>query len=359
MSNRYTPDVTKYDLHKVWNDTSKEAYLYTKLDDNRTQCRLCPRNCKISDGQVGFCKVRKNINGTLYAQSYGKATHITVEKIETEAVFNYMPGADILSLGNFGCNLDCDYCQNWMYSQFQYTNPDEIYAYTIDNVIAKAKENDVKILSWTYNDPAVWFEFVYDTAKEARKNGLQNLFKSAFFLSREAIDMLCEVIDVFAISIKAMDEEYYSKFTKGWLQPVLDNAKTIHDSGIYYEISNLVVTGLTNNDESYDKMIHFILNNLSVDTPIHFTRFHPDYKYMDYEKTPVDDVAAARNRAAEKGINYAYIGNTFAHDCLNTYCPKCKALLIERQGLHTYLKDSINSNGVCKECGYQTKVVVG
>jgi pyruvate formate lyase activating enzyme len=148
----------------------------------------------------GSATVRKNIGGTLYAQSYGKATHVAIERIETEALFHYRPGDRILSLGNIGCNLDCDYCQNWMYSQFQYTAPEHIHRYSTEEVISRAVANGVNVLSWTYNDPAVWFEFVVDTAREARKRGLLNLFKSAFFLTREAVEQLCDVIDVFAIS---------------------------------------------------------------------------------------------------------------------------------------------------------------
>jgi pyruvate formate lyase activating enzyme len=354
--NHFYENAEKYNLHLEWNDKRKEAYLYKKMDKNKVQCGLCPRQCIIGDGKVGFCKVRKNIDGVLYAQSYGKATHVTVEKIETEAVFNYQPGADILALGNFGCNLDCDYCQNWMYSQFQYTSPGHIHEYTSKQVIDMALANDIKILSWTYNDPAVWFEFVMDTAAEAKKYGLKNLFKSAFFLTREAVEQLCQVIDIFAISIKAIDEKYYKTFTKAWLRPVLDNAKVIHEKGIHYEISNLVVTGLTNNDSSYDKMIDFVLEELSPGIPVHFTRFHPDYKYIDYEKTPMEDVESARTRAFERGLKYAYIGNAFDGEGLNTYCPGCRELLIERYGLHTYIKDTLAADGKCLRCGYGTGI---
>jgi pyruvate formate lyase activating enzyme len=354
--NQFFENAKKHNLHLQWQDKRKEAYLYKKLDNGKVQCGLCPRACLIGNNNVGYCKVRKNIDGVLYAQSYGKATHVTIEKIESEAVFHFMPGADILSLGNFGCNLDCEYCQNWMYSQFQYTAPQHIHEYTSGQIIDIALANNIKVLSWTYNDPAVWFEFVMDTAKEARKHGLKNLFKSAFFLTTAAVEQLCEVIDVFAVSIKAMDETYYSRFTKGWLQPVLDNTKLIHRKGIYYEISNLVVTGLTNNDENYNKMIDFVLNELSVEIPLHFTRFHPDYKYTHVEKTPVRDVSRARELAMERGLEYVFIGNTFAGEELNTYCPGCGELLIERYGLHTYIKESLGRDGKCRKCGYRTRI---
>ncbi len=356
MSNVFSDSVPQYNLHLKWADTTKEAYLYERLANDKVQCLLCPRRCKIAPNSVGTCKVRKNIGGRLFAQSYGKATHNTVERIETEAIHHYMPGARILALGNFGCNLDCDYCQNWAYSQFQYTSPEHVYEYTTKQVIDTALQHDVPVLSWTYNDPAVWFEFVIDTAKESKKFGLKNLFKSAFFLTPEAVQELCKVIDVFAISIKAIDAAYYKKFTKGWLEPVLENAKLVHRSGIHYEVSNLVVTGLTNNQENYDKMIDFMLDDLSADIPLHFTRFHPDYKYMHYPKTPIEDVMAARDRARSRGLRYPYVGNAFQSPGLNTYCPACKELLIERYGLTTYVKPTIDREGKCLSCGYRTTV---
>ena len=152
---QWSHNVKKYNLFEKWNSTEKEAYLYTRLPGKKVQCQLCPRQCQINEGNVGFCKVRKNLGDILYAQSYGKASHVTIEKIETEAIFQFAPGADILSLGNIGCNLDCDYCQNWMFSQFQYTPPEVIHEYSSKDIIDFALKNNIKILSWTYNDPAV------------------------------------------------------------------------------------------------------------------------------------------------------------------------------------------------------------
>jgi len=356
MSHLWTPDTHKYNLHQTNTDTTKEAYLYDKLADGRVRCQLCPRQCVIVPGGVGFCKVRKNFGGVLFAQSYGKAVHVTVERIETEAVHHYRPGGRILSLGNFGCNLERSYCQNWRFSQFEYTAPEQIHEYSVQQVIDMAVADGIDILSWTYNDPAVWFEFVVDTAVEARKRGLKNLFKSAFFLTPAAVERLIDVIDIFAISIKSMDEVYYKTFTKGWLPPVLDATRQVHRSGRHYEISNLVVTGCTNTDLAYDKMISFVLDDLSPSVPLHFTRFHPDYKYMDHAKTPLADVERARQRALEAGLEYAYVGNCFESDGLNTYCPTCGELLILRYGLNTFVKPALDDDGVCRACGHKTTV---
>lgn len=354
MSHVYTPGHPTHDLHLKWNDRRKEAYMYERLSGGRVRCHLCPRRCLIAPGRVGFCKVRKNLDGTLYAQSYGKAAHITVERIETEAIFHYMPGARILSLGNFGCNLDCDYCQNWMFSQFQYTPESFIHDYSTDEVVRMAVAGGIPVISWTYNDPAVWFEFVVDTAAAARSAGVRNLFKSALFLTAEAVRELTRVIDVFAVSVKAMDPEYYKTFTKGWLEPVLEGTRLVKESGAHLEVSNLVVTGLTNDDASYDRMIDFVLADLGPETPLHFTRFHPDYKYRDYEKTPLADVERARERALARGLRHAYIGNAFASEGLHTPCPGCGARLVERYGLHAFPQPELLDDGTCAAYGFRS-----
>lgn len=358
MGNVWSETSKHYNLFKSFNRKDKEAYLYEKLQNGNVTCKLCPRNCNISHGNVGFCKVRKNIDGSLYAQSYGKATHMTIEKVETEAVFHFLPGSNILSLGNFGCNLDCDYCQNWMFSQFQYTSPDLIHDYTSEQIIDYAIKNNIKILSWTYNDPAVWFEFAFDTAKLAKEKGIISLFKSAHFLSEEAIKMLIEVMDVFAVSIKAIDKDYYKKFTKGWLDPVLNCAKIIYESGKHLEISNLVVTGLTNNDDNYQKMIDFVKYELDENIPLHFTRFHPDYKYTHVGRTPVEDVFRARELAIKNGLTNVYLGNVFENEGLNTFCKSCGQKLIQRYGLQSTILDSLDDNGYCRICGTNNQIIL-
>lgn len=356
MINQWNEHTCKHNIQNEWNDTTKEAYLYEKLDGNRVKCNLCPRKCIIEKGKVGVCKVRKNIDGVLYAQTYEKAAHLAVEKIETEAIFHYEPGADILSLGTIGCNLNCSYCQNWALSQAEYASANVISKCTSEAIIKRAKENNIKILSWTYNEPAVWFEFVIDTARMAKKQGIISLFKSAYFLSEEAIDLLTEVIDVFAISLKSISDEYYRVHTGGWIDPVLNCIKKIYHSGKHFEIENLVVTGLTDKEEEYLKLINFVLQELDCNIPLHFSSFHPDYKYTHLPKVNISDISKARDLAMSQGIKHVYVGNVFENKGLHTYCSKCQTKLIERFGLCSQILDTMDNAGKCKICGTDNHV---
>lgn len=358
MQNKWSTHACKFNIQDSWNDKTKEAYLYEKIENDKVRCLLCPRKCIIEKGKVGVCKVRKNIDGKLYAQTYAKAAHLAIEKIEAEGIFHYAPGEDILSLGTIGCNLNCSYCQNWSLSQTEYVSPNIISQCTSEDVIKKALENNVKILSWTYNEPAVWFEFVVDTAKKAKEYGLKNLFKSAYFMSDEAIKMLVDVIDVFAISLKAMTNDYYKTHTGGWISPVLNCIRRIYESGKPFEIENLIVTGLTDSDEEYVKLIEFVKNQLSINVPLHFSSFHPDYKYTHVGEAKVSDLERARELSIQSGIKYVYVGNVFQNAGLHTYCSKCGAKLIERYGLSSQLLDNLQEDGSCKICGENNHIMI-
>jgi pyruvate formate lyase activating enzyme len=357
MSIKWSEHACKYNLQNEWNDTLKEAYLYDRLStEHKVRCRLCPRNCVIQQGEVGFCKVRKNINGTLYAQTYEKAAHVAIEKIETEAIFHYEPGADILSLGTIGCNLNCSYCQNWSLSQAEYANPNIISQRTSEQIVNMALKNNIKILSWTYSEPAVWFEFVIDTARLARKHGLVSLFKSAYFLSEEATDMIIDAADLFAVSLKAMDNKYYQTHTQGWIAPVLNCTKKIHRSGKPLEIENLIVTGLTDKDSEYIKIIDFVKKELDESVPLHFSSFHPDYKYVHLPQADSSHLERARAMALERGLQYVYVGNVFENVGLHSYCSQCGTMLVERFGLNSRVLETLDRSGRCVKCGKNNNI---
>jgi pyruvate formate lyase activating enzyme len=321
--------------------------------NSKVECLLSPRHCKMDVGQTGFCRVRKNIEGTLYSLIYGKTVQLTQETIETEAVFHYAPGAPILSLGNIGCMLACDFCQNWKTAQVKHLDEKEIHYHTPEQVVDMALQRGIQILSWTYNDPVVWFEFVMDTARLARQKGLKNLFKSSFFVSLEAAAELCNVIDVFSISIKSMDEAFYRRLTKGWLPPVLEATKLVFANGKHVEISNLLITDLNDSEDDVERMSSWVLDNLSDEVPLHFVRFHPDYKYTHVSRTPIERLYRAREIARGMGIKYCYIGNV--HEWANTQSPDCGHCLVKRYGLNAYI-NGITEDNRCQKCGMESNI---
>ena len=340
-------------------NSNYEARLYKKLKDSKVQCSLCPRRCVIEDEATGRCGVRMNKKGTLYAISYGRAVHVAEEVIETEAVFHFAPGSRILSVGNVGCNLSCQFCQNWRFSQLEHIKEEDIYEYTPEQIVQMALDKGIKIISWTYNDPAIWLEFIQDTARLARRHGILSLFKSALFLTPEAIEAFMEVIDIFSISIKSLNPEFYRRLTGGWIDPVIKGTKMIFDAKRHHiEISNLIVTGANDNKKDYMDLINWAKRDLSVDVPLHFVRFHPNYKYTDVPRPAVETLQRARDLAIKAGIRHCYLGNVFMHEGANTYCANCGSLLVERRGLNARVIDlELNCRGyICRICKSGTDI---
>ena len=340
------------DLKQKLGLESHPARLYTKLPDGDVICHLSHRNCRIKSGGAGFCRVRQNENGELVTLNYGVSVEMTQEMIETEAVVHFAPGAPILSLGNIGCMLNCDFCHNWKTSQMKFVEKKDIYHYTPEQVVDTALSKGIGIISWTYNDPVVWHEFVCDTSRLAKKQGLLTLYKSAFSIDPRAVEELHDVIDIFSLSLKSMDPEFYRTVAKGSLEPVLEAIKQVHRFGDrHLEISNLIVTGRNDNLSEIDKVVHWILKELDENVPLHLVRFHPDYKYTGVARTSIDFLKRARLRAKELGLKHVYLGNVYEeHEGLNTHCGPCGALLVERFGLQTKMP-GLDERLRCRACG--------
>lgn len=287
--------------------------------------------------------------------NFGRSVHATEETIETEAVFHYQPGARILSMGNVGCMLNCDYCHNWKTSQARHVEDSDVHNYTPDDVVGIAKRHGIKVISWTYNDPVVWHEFVTETAALARQEGIVNLYKSAFFISAEAIEQLIPVIDIFSVSIKSMDPKYYRKITKGWLQPVLDGTKQVYRAGKHVEVSTLMVTDLSDNENTARDISNFVLNDLGPEVPTHFVRFHPDYKMTNTIRTPVDRLERAREVALDMGVHHVYLGNVYDTEATKTWCRHCGTLQVTRYGLNADMV-GIDAVGNCVQCGESANI---
>ena len=340
-----------------WRNKNKKASHWRKIDDlGGVECRLCPRQCKTKPGQDGFCKVRGNLNGRLFTYNYGRSVACAMESIETEAVYHYRPSARILSMGNVGCMLACDFCQNWETSIVEHLDVMNVQSYTPEEVFRLAKFNEIDIISWTYNDPVVWHEFVLETSRLARAEGIKTLYKSALYINRAPLEELIEEIDIFSISLKSMSADFYRRFTKGRLGPILDAIKLIHKSNRHLEISQLLVPGLNDQIKDIERTIDWVLDNLGPGVPLHFVRFHPDYKYLHVPRTSEEILLLAQELALEKGIRHCYIGNLFKEGVSNTTCKTCGSTLVKRLGLAVEVK-GITDNGRCMSCGEPVPIV--
>lgn len=344
-------------MSESWKNEPRPARLAEQLEDGVVRCHLSPRNCKIRPGQHGFCMVRANQGGQLVTLNYGRSVHATEETIETEAVFNFAPGDPILSMGNIGCMLNCDYCHNWKTSQARFVVDSDVYRYTPEEVVDIAERHGIRVISWTYNDPVVWHEFVRETAGLARERGMINLFKSAFFISAEAVEELLPVIDIFSISVKSMDPKYYRRLTKGWIEPVLEATKQVYDAGKHVEVSTLMVTDLSDNEKTARDIATFVGEKLDPSVPLHFVRFHPDYKMTDTIRTPIDRVEAGRRVALDMGIHNVYVGNVYDTDSTTTWCRFCGNVLVTRYGLNAQMI-GVTADNTCAQCGEATPLKV-
>lgn len=340
-----------------WRAEARPARLEERLDGDRVRCHLSPRNCEIAPGKLGFCGVRGNAGGRLVTFNYGRGVHPTEETIETEAVNHYAPGERILSVGNVGCMLHCDYCHNWKTSQARHVDDRDVHAFTPREIVAKAERLGIRMLSWTYNDPVVWHEFVLDTARLARERGLRNLYKSAFYISPRAVDELLPLIDVFSLSIKTIDPDVYRRVTKGRLEPVLEATKQVFRAGKHLEVSCLMVTDLTDDEETARGVAGWVARELSPDVPVHFVRFHPDYRMTDRGRTPVERLHRAREIARSMGLRHVYLGNVHDPEASSTRCLGCDALLVERFGLAARVV-GILPDGRCASCSAPSGVTL-
>ncbi|MEO0091899.1 MAG: AmmeMemoRadiSam system radical SAM enzyme [candidate division WOR-3 bacterium] len=326
----------------------KEAMFYKKLDNKRVLCELCPRHCVILPGKRGFCRNRENRDGTLYSVVYNRPCSIGIEPIEKAPFYHFLPGEMRLTLATASCNQRCKYCQNWQLSQSSVEELDNYYM-TPEDVVRIAQEKNLKIICFTYTEPVVFYEYMYDIAKLAKKSGIKAIVVSGGYINQEPLKQLCKVVDAIKIDLKGFTEKFYEDVCQTTLQPVLEACKTIKQEGIHLEIVNLVVPTLNDDTSKIKEMCLWIKENLGTDVPVHFTRFFPQYKLQNLPPTPIKTLEHAVEIAQRTGLNYVYIGNVPGHKYDNTYCPNCHKLLIKRQG-YSVIENNIVDNK-CKFCG--------
>ncbi len=326
---------------------SKEAYYYKKIGEN-VQCQLCPHQCTLAPDDRGICRDRVNKNGKLYSLVYGNPCAVHIDPIEKKPLFHFLPSTTIFSIATAGCNLRCLNCQNWNISQFQ---PEETNNYDLmpDKVVLAAKQYKCKSIAYTYSEPVAFYEYMYDTSKLAKKEGLKNVWVTAGYINEKPLRELSRVIDAANIDLKSFSEKIYNELNGATLKPVLNCLKIAKEEGIWVEITNLVVPTWTDDLEMIRGMCQWLYKNGFSNTPLHFSRFHPQYKLTHIPPTPISVLNNARKIALDEGIKFVYIGNVPGNKAESTYCPKCKKIVIGRRG-YTITENNLES-GNCKFCG--------
>lgn len=313
------------------NLSHKEAKYYKKLEDREIECTLCPRVCKLGDKERGYCGVRENDGGTYYTLVYGKACSLNVDPIEKKPFFHFLPGKTALSIATAGCNVNCKFCQNWEISQVR---PEQIRHIDLPplSVASTAKKYNSPVIAYTYSEPVVFFEYMVDTSKEARKRGIRNVVITGGHINQDPLKELIEVVDGIKVDLKSFSQDFYTKYVRGELQPVLDAIKIIAQSPVWLEIVYLVIPTLNDSREEIQRMCRWIKDEVGTHIPIHFSRFYPMYLMKNLPPTPVSTLEAVYQTAREEGHQFVYIGNVPGHKSENTYCPNCSNLVIQRQG---------------------------
>jgi pyruvate formate lyase activating enzyme len=312
------------------------------------RCQICPNECTLKEGELSDCKNRRVYDGKLYTIAYGNPCAIHIDPIEKKPLNHFLPGTDAFSLATAGCNLACLNCQNWTISQ---SSPEETENYDLmpDRVILQAAKYKCRSIAYTYSEPITFYEYVYDTGKLARQAGIKNVLVSNGFIKTDPLLNLCGVVDAANIDLKSLDDEIYLKLNAGKLQPVLDTLKTLKDEGVWLEITNLVVPSWTDDLEMIKKMCGWLASNGFAETPLHFSRFHPQYKLQRLPVTPVTTLQKAAEIASREGLAFVYIGNVPGSDATDTKCPQCNKVLVDRSGYQ--ILDIAIRDGKCIHCG--------
>ncbi|QIA09620.1 AmmeMemoRadiSam system radical SAM enzyme [Draconibacterium halophilum] len=334
----------------------QEALFYSKTTKGQVRCELCPWNCVLSDGQTGICKVRTNHNGILVTNVYNKVAAIGSDPIEKKPLYHFHPGKNILSVGEVGCNLECSFCQNHRISQCKASEFSGFHNITSNKIVDEAQKtwNNTGI-AYTYNEPFTFYEFLLDTAQLARLKGLKNVVVSNGYINAAPLQKLLPFIDAFNIDLKAFTDDFYKKYTKGKLQPVLNTLKQIAQSPAHLEITTLIIPGLNDDSSEFESMINWIATELGENVPLHLSRYYPQYK-LNAPPTPVEKLVELYDLAKQQ-LQHVFLGNISDQERSTTYCKNCNAQLISRNRYNTAIT-TLDRAGNCKKCGTFSSVVI-
>ncbi len=338
--------VFKNEAPKKLSKYSREVYHYLKIGNN-IQCTTCPNKCIFEPGDRGICRAKVYIKDKLYNIAYGNPAAINVDPIEKKPLYHFYPGSSSFSIATGGCPLRCLNCQNWQLSQ---SNPDELQSYELfpEDVVIEAKKAGSLSIAYTYSEPVAWYEYMYDTAKLAKKESVKNVWVTSGYIEEKPLLKLVEVLDAANVDLKSFSEKIYNDLNAAKLKPILNTLKILDKYKVWFEITCLLVPTYSDMMDMITDMCKWIVDNIGTGYPVHFSRFHSAHKLMHLPPTPVSTLEKAYNIAKKHGIKHVYIGNVPGNESSNTICPNCKKTLIERTGFYI-TKNNIKA-GKCIYC---------
>jgi pyruvate formate lyase activating enzyme len=323
---------------------------WTEMEDGKIRCDVCPRACKLNEGQRGMCFVRKREGDEIVLTTYGRSSGFCIDPIEKKPLNHFLPGSPVLSFGTAGCNLACKFCQNWDISKSReiHTLADQ----ASPELLAEAADQlGCKSVAFTYNDPVIFMEYAIDVADACRQRGIKAVAVSAGYINEEPRREFYAHMDAVNIDLKAFTQEFYQKLAVGDLQPVLDTLTYLEEeTDVWYEITNLLIPDENESDAELEELTEWVIDNLGPHVPVHFTAFHPDYRMKEKPRTPSSTLRRARRIGLEAGLRYVYTGNVHDSDGGSTYCHDCGERLIERDW-YELGEYNLDETGHCTNCG--------
>ena len=337
-------------------DTVPTKYWH-RLDDGRVQCDMCPRYCKLKEGQRGLCFVRANEDNQIVLTTYGRSSGFCIDPIEKKPLNHFLPGTPVLSFGTAGCNLACKFCQNWDISKSREIDTLADSA-SPEKIAEVAQKLNCRSVAFTYNDPVIFHEYAIDVAAACNARNIKTVAVTAGYICDEPRKEFFASMDAANVDLKAFTEDFYHKLTGGHLQPVLDTLVYLkHETDVWFEITTLLIPGNNDSEEEIQNLTQWVVENLGPAVPLHFTAFHPDWKMQDIPATPASSLTRARKIALENGVHYAYTGNVHDEDGESTYCHQCGNKLISRDW-YVLGAWNLDDHGCCNQCGSKLAGVI-
>jgi len=320
------------------------------LLDGRLLCTLCPRACKLADGQRGLCFVRQRQGSEIALTTYGRSSGFVIDPIEKKPLNHFYPGSSVLSFGTAGCNLSCKFCQNWDMSKSR--EMDTLQSSATPQAIAQSAVNHhCRSVAFTYNDPVIFYEYAVDTSIACHESGVKTVAVTAGYINDSALEGFFQHVDAVNVDLKGFSESFYHELCSGALQPVLNTLEyLVQETKVWTEITTLLIPGENDSEKELDAMTSWIAERLGPDVPLHFSAFHPDHKLRNHPPTTHHALLKAKNIALKNGLHFVYLGNVHDPENASTCCPHCGAIIIGRVG-YTVNAWHLDKNGCCVSCG--------